>query len=105
VLELYNQGPAAGTPLDVDRILRSARQLTTLIACDGASILGFVRLRTNKNRIVEHGGQAEVVGAPVRAAFELLESPDLSSLPGAIWQYRCQHRYRGPNCLLSLRRH
>ncbi len=62
---------------DIDRILLDTRQPLTLLAEQGEQLLGFVR--TVRRRVVEYAGEVEAVAALVRATFERLDDPSVST--------------------------
>jgi len=76
-LELFNRQPGGGRTPDIDRILLDTRQPLTLLAEQGEQLLGFVR--TVRRRVVEYAGEVETVAALVRATFERLDDPRLST--------------------------
>ena len=76
-LELFSGQPGGGRTPDIDRILLDTRQPLTLLAEQGTQLLGFVR--TARRRVVEYAGQVEAVAALVRATFERLDDPGLST--------------------------
>jgi predicted N-acetyltransferase YhbS len=77
VLHLLNRQPGGGRAADIDRILLDIKQPLTMVADQGGQILGFAR--TARRRVIEYAGEAEVVAALVRAVFERLDDPHLST--------------------------
>ncbi len=62
---------------DIDRILLDTRQPLTLLAEQGEQLLGFVR--TARRRVTEYAGDAQAVATLIRAAFERLDDPGIST--------------------------
>jgi GNAT superfamily N-acetyltransferase len=79
LLELHNRALGGGRTPEVQQILLEAKQPLTLMALDGAEPLAYVQLEPTRRRIREHGGATEAVAALVRAAFERLDNPALST--------------------------
>jgi GNAT superfamily N-acetyltransferase len=77
VLALFNRQPGGGRMPDIDRILLETRQPLTLLAEQGDQLLGFVR--TARRRVTEYAGEAEAVSALIRATFERLDDPSVST--------------------------
>ncbi len=77
VLALFNRQPGGGRAPEIDRILLDTRQPLTLLAERGDHLVGFVR--TARRRVSEYAGEPEAVAALVRAAYERLDDPHLST--------------------------
>ena len=58
-------------------ILLDIKQPLTMLAEQGEQLLGFVRAA--RRRVIEYAGEADVVASLVRAVFERLDDPHLST--------------------------